>query len=156
MRKVHRSALVPYSADDMFALVDDIESYPEFLPWCSDAEVHERSGATVEATLELHRGAISKHFRTKNTAEAKRAIEIALLDGPFRHLAGRWQFQQLGDSGSKVSLDFEFEFASRTIDKIFGAFFEEICNTLVDAFTRRAEAAYGPAQRIEAASNKDE
>jgi ribosome-associated toxin RatA of RatAB toxin-antitoxin module len=143
MRRVQRSALVQYSAAQMFALVDGIESYPEFLPWCGSSEIHSREGDTVEATLSLRRGDISKHFRTRNTASAKEAIDMQLVDGPFRHLSGRWTFAQLGTSGSKVALDIEFEFANPVIDTLFGSFFEDTCNSLVDAFTRRADDVFG-------------
>ena len=127
----------------MFRLVDDIDSYAEFLPWCNHSEVLRRDGNVVEATLELHKGAISKTFTTRNVLREDEAIELALLDGPFRHLAGGWTFQALGDAGSKVSLELEFEFESRMVDMMFGAFFEETCSSLVDAFTRRAAEVYG-------------
>jgi ribosome-associated toxin RatA of RatAB toxin-antitoxin module len=127
----------------MFRLVDDIDSYAEFLPWCNHSEVLRRDGNVVEATLELHKGAISKTFTTRNVLREDEAIELELLDGPFRHLAGGWTFQALGDAGSKVSLELEFEFESRMVDMMFGAFFEETCSSLVDAFTRRAAEVYG-------------
>jgi len=127
----------------MFRLVDDVDSYAEFLPWCNHSEVLSRSDDTVEATLELHKGVASKSFTTRNTLSMDEAIDIELLGGPFRHLAGGWKFQSLGDEGSKVSLDLEFEFESRMIDMIFGAFFEETCNSLIDAFTRRAADVHG-------------
>jgi len=144
MRKVNRSALVPYRAENMYALVEDVDSYPLFLPWCNDVEVHFREGNVVEATLELHRGKISKRFRTRNTMQPKTSMDLELVDGPFRHLSGGWRFQPLGDSGSKVSLEMEFEFDSRMLDIMIGHFFEETCNSLVDAFTKRALAVYGP------------
>ena len=126
----------------MYSLVDDIESYSEFLPWCRHTEVHFRQGSIAEATLELHRGELSRQFRTRNTATAKSAIDMQLVDGPFRHLVGRWTFTQLGESGSKVALDLEFEFSNRAADLLFGAFFEDTCNSLVDAFTRRADTVF--------------
>lgn len=138
MRSVNRNALVPYSASDMFALVADVESYPSFLPWCSDVEVHLREGNVVEATLELHKGKISRRFRTRNTMTPDERMDLALVGGPFRHLEGGWVFKQLGDQGSKVSLLLDFEFDSRTLDVIIGRYFEDICNQLVDAFTQRA------------------
>lgn len=143
MRSVQRSALVPHAAVDMFSLVDDIESYPQFLPWCKSSEVHTRQDNIVEATLELQRGGLSKKFRTRNTATENAAIEMALVDGPFSHLAGRWVFTQLGDSGSKVQLDLDFEFSNNAIDVLFGRFFEDTCNSLVDAFTQRADSVFG-------------
>lgn len=143
MRQVHRSALVPHPADNMFSLVDDIESYPEFLPWCRGARIHSREEAMVDASLELHLGELSREFRTRNTASDRSSITMELVDGPFRHLAGQWVFTPLGDAGSKVALDLEFEFRNPVVDRMFGAIFEETCNSLVDAFTRRADAVFG-------------
>jgi ribosome-associated toxin RatA of RatAB toxin-antitoxin module len=127
----------------MFNLVDDVNSYEDFLPWCNHSEILSRNDDTVDATLELHKGAISKTFTTRNTLKQNEAIELELLGGPFRHLAGGWTFQSFGDDGSKVTLELEFEFESRMADMMFGAFFEETCNSLVDAFTKRAAAVYG-------------
>lgn len=143
MRKVNRSAIVPYSAREMFVLVDDVEAYPEFLPWCNQAEVHNRADDSVEATLELHKGSVSNKFTTRNTRREFEEIGLALIGGPFRHLAGGWRFEELGDDGCKVLLELDFEFESRLVDMMFGSFFEEICNSLVDAFTKRAEAVFG-------------
>ncbi len=145
MRKVNRSALVPYTPEKMFALVADIEAYPSFLPWCRSARVDTRSGDFVEATLEFGRGGISKSFRTRNTLREPDLITLELVAGPFRHLAGAWSFRELGAGGSKVALDLDFEFESRMTDIVLGSFFEEICNSLVDAFTRRAFDVYGNA-----------
>lgn len=142
MRSVSRSALIPYSADDMYALVDDIDSYPIFLPWCSDVEVHYRQDNVVEATLELHKGKLSKRFRTRNTLHPTQAIDIELVGGPFRYLSGGWTFTPLGEAGSKVALELEFEFDSRALDLMIGAFFEDTLNSLVDAFTQRAQVVY--------------
>jgi ribosome-associated toxin RatA of RatAB toxin-antitoxin module len=143
VRKVNRSALVPYSAREMFMLVDDVESYPKFLPWCNDAEVHNRSGNTVEATLELHKGSLSNHFTTLNTRHEFERIDLALIGGPFRHLQGGWRFTDLGEEGCKVALELDFEFESRFVDLMFGAYFEQTCNALVDAFTKRAREIFG-------------
>ncbi len=143
MRKVNRSAIVPFSASEMYALVEDIEAYPDFLPWCESTVVHKRDGGVVEATLEIHRAGISKSFTTRNTNRQDESIGLALIGGPFRQLSGGWVFQALGDSGCKVALELEFEFESRLVDMMFGSFFEDICNSLVDAFTKRAEAVFG-------------
>jgi ribosome-associated toxin RatA of RatAB toxin-antitoxin module len=142
MRKVLRSALVPYSAAQMYALVKDVEAYPSFLPWCNDAEVHIREETFIEASLELHRGRISKRFRTRNVLKENESLGIALVGGPFKHMSGGWIFQQLSDAGSKVELDLQFEFESRATDIIFGRFFENTCNSLVDSFTQRAAKIY--------------
>jgi ribosome-associated toxin RatA of RatAB toxin-antitoxin module len=142
MRKVHRSALVPYSAAQMYTLVKDVEAYPSFLPWCNDAEVHIREESFIEASLELHRGRISKKFRTRNVLKENESLGIALVGGPFRHMSGGWTFRQLSDAGSKVENELQFEFESRATDIIFGRFFENTCNSLVDSFTQRAAKIY--------------
>ena len=127
----------------MFALVDNVSAYPEFLPWCNSAEVHSRTADTVEATLELQKGTLSKSFTTRNQRREFESIDLELVDGPFEHLSGGWRFKDLGDEGSKVSLELEFEFRSRAVDLVFGSFFEETCNALVDAFSKRAAVVYG-------------
>ncbi|MDZ7643782.1 MAG: type II toxin-antitoxin system RatA family toxin [Woeseiaceae bacterium] len=142
MRSVRRSALVPYSAEQMFRLVDDIESYPSFLPWCTDARIVRRDGTTVEATLEMSRAGLTRSFTTRNRRSEFDSIDLALAGGPFRHLEGTWRFQALREDACKVTLDLDFEFESRVLDMMLGAFFEETCNSLVDAFTRRAAAVY--------------
>ena len=146
MRKVSRSALVPYSAREMFVLVDDVEAYPEFLPWCNDAQVRNRCDDTVEATLELHKGAMSNHFTTLNTRHEFTAIELSLVGGPFKYLEGGCQFKDLGVDGSKVILELDFQFKSMLVDMMFGAFFEDTCNSMVDAFARRAVQIFGKRQ----------
>jgi ribosome-associated toxin RatA of RatAB toxin-antitoxin module len=144
MRKVNRSALVPYSAREMFSLVDDVESYPQFVPWCNDAAVESRSDDSVVATLELHKGPISKHFTTRNTRRGFEAIDMELVGGPFRQLTGGWRFRDIENQGCRVSLELEFEFESRLVDMMFGAFFKDAGDSLVDAFTTRAREIYGP------------
>lgn len=131
----------------MYALVADVESYPQFLPWCSDVEVHSRSEDIVEASLELQRAGLKKRFRTRNVLTPEQSISLELVGGPFRHLSGGWQFMPLGDAGSKVALELEFEFDNKALDLMMGAFFEDTCNSLVEAFTERAAAIYGPASR---------
>lgn len=143
MRRISRSALVPYSAGDIYRLVDDIDAYPAFLPWCETAEVLERDADHVTAKLGFARGGLSRTFTTRNQLSPTEGIDLSLVDGPFRSLAGQWSFQQLGDGGSKVSLDLEFQLESRIADMLIGPFFEEICNRLVDAFSKRAEQVYG-------------
>lgn len=143
MRKVSRSALVPYSAIQMYALVEDVEAYPSFLPWCSGATVHSKDGNSVDASLEIRRGGLVKTFRTRNTLQPGAAIDIALVDGPFKYLRGNWLFQSVGDSGSKISIEMDFEFTSFLVDAVFGRFFESTCASMIDSFTRRAQEIYG-------------
>ena len=104
--------------------------------------MHIRREDFIEASLELHRGRISKRFRTRNLLRENESLGIELVGGPFRHMSGGWVFQQLGDSGSKVTLDLEFEFENRATDVILGRFFEHTCNSLVDSFTKRAAQMY--------------
>jgi ribosome-associated toxin RatA of RatAB toxin-antitoxin module len=143
MRKVERSALVPYSSRVMFRLVDDVESYPDFLPWCSDAVIEEQENDATVATLELHKSGMTKRFTTRNSRRPYSAIDLALVGGPFRHLAGGWRFRDLGEGGCEVSLDVEFAFDNRLVDMMFGPFFEDTRKSLVDAFIRRAAEVYG-------------
>jgi ribosome-associated toxin RatA of RatAB toxin-antitoxin module len=143
MRKVNRSALVPYTAREMFGLVDDVESYPEFVPWCNHAAEESRVGSVVVATLELHKGPISKHFTTRNTLREFEAIDMELVGGPFRQLSGGWRFREIENQGCRVSLELDFEFENRVIDVMFGAFFKDAGDSLVDAFTNRARDVFG-------------
>lgn len=142
MHNVSRSALVPYTAAQMYELVKDVEAYPSFLPWCNDAIVHIRQPDCIEASLELHRHGISRRFRTRNALRENESLGIELVNGPFRRLSGGWQFRSLGDEGSKVSLEIEFEFESRALEMIFGRFFEKTCNALVYSFSERASHIY--------------
>lgn len=143
MRKVSRSALVPYSAEQMYVLVEDVESYPQFLPWCGNATLHWRDGDVLEGSVEMHVAGLRRRFRTRNRMREYEAIEMELVDGPFSHLSGGWQFKSLDHLGCKVSLQVEFEIESRTTNRLLGRYFEDICNSLVDAFVRRAEGIYG-------------
>jgi ribosome-associated toxin RatA of RatAB toxin-antitoxin module len=143
VRQVNRSALVPYSAQQMYVLVEDVVAYPDFLPWCTGATLHSRDAEIIEASLELQRGGIKKSFRTRNFLQPGSALGIALVGGPFRHLDGGWLFQQLGEDGSKVSLELAFEFENRVTDALFGRYFEDTCNSLIDSFIKRADSIYG-------------
>ena len=143
MRRVSRSALVPYSAEQMYVLVEDVETYPQFLPWCGDATLHWRDGDVLEGSVEMHIAGLRRSFRTRNRMREFEAIEMELVDGPFSHLSGGWQFKALDQLGCKVSLEVEFEIKSRTTNRLLGRYFEDICNSLVDAFVRRAEHIYG-------------
>jgi ribosome-associated toxin RatA of RatAB toxin-antitoxin module len=143
MRKVSRSALVPYSAEQMYVLVEDVESYPDFLPWCGGAVLHWRDGDVLEGSVEMHLAGLRRSFRTRNRMREFEAIDMELVDGPFSHMSGGWHFAALDHLGCKVSLDVEFEVKSRTTNRLLGRYFEEICNSLVDAFVRRAEDIYG-------------
>jgi ribosome-associated toxin RatA of RatAB toxin-antitoxin module len=140
---IQKTALVPYTPSEMFVLISDIESYPQFLPWCSGARVRPISEDDLEATIDISKAGVEKSFTTHNRHQVNKMIEMRLVEGPFRRLDGYWRFDPLGDSGCKVSLDLEFEFASRMLDMVVGPIFSQIANTLVDAFHKRAIGIYG-------------
>jgi len=143
MRKIQKSALVPYTVAQMFALVDDIASYAEFLPWCSKSVVMVRSIDIVEAELTISYGQMNKTFTTRNINTPDTSIEMLLIEGPFKHLNGHWEFVMLGNEGCKVSLNLSFEFSNKLLDMTIGPVFSQIANSLVDAFTERAGKVYG-------------
>lgn len=143
MYSVLKSALVPYDAMQMYRLVADVEAYPRFLPWCRSVRVLERNGAHVRATLELAKGPVHRSFTTVNRMLEGERIEMRLEEGPFRHLHGHWEFLPLGDEGSKVTLEMDFDFSSRLLAVTVGPVFHEIANRLVDAFLERAMQVYG-------------
>lgn len=143
MKKINKHALVPYTATQMFMLVDDVASYPEFLPWCSGTTVLSRTEDEVRASLDISHSGLHKSFTTLNRLQSGKMIEMRLLEGPFKHLQGFWRFEALGDEGCKVSLDLEFEFANMLVGLTFGPVFGQMAGTLVDAFTKRAKQIYG-------------
>lgn len=143
MRQVKRSAIVPYSATQMYDLVADVERYPEFLPWCTAAEVLSREGEDVTARLALARGRARAQFTTRNRLVASQFLEMHLLEGPFKALEGRWDFRGIGEAGSRVELSMSFETLGSLTGIVLGPVFEGICNQLVDAFGRRARQMYG-------------
>ncbi len=142
MRTVRRSARVRYSASQMFALVDDIASYPEFLSWCQRATIQRRTNDLVEATLEVGLGGVFKQFSTQNRLEPPQRIEIKLLEGPFRSLEGAWTFNDQDDGGCEVNLALDFEVAHTPLDMIFAVLFEEVARAQMAAFIARAETVY--------------
>ena len=143
MRTVRRSAQVPFSAEQMFDLVDDITSYPEFLSWCQSATVQRRTEDLAEATLEVGVAGVQKQFSTRNRLDRPHRIEIQLLKGPFRSLEGAWTFDDHDEGGSEVGLILHFEVAASPLQMVFGVLFEEIVRSQVTAFTDRAKAKYG-------------
>ena len=143
LQSVSRSALVPYAASDMYALVADVQQYPEFLPWCREARVLEPGEETVEARLEIGRGPLRKTFTTRNVMTRDSRIDIELVDGPFKHLQGCWRFVALDGAGCRVVLDLEFELSNAVLRRTLGPLFSEMAETMVDAFCRRARQLYG-------------
>lgn len=143
MPVVNRSALVPFSAAQMFELVDDIERYPSFLPWCRSAREWNRTEDEVRASIEMQRGPLHRTFTTQNRLQRNKMIEMRLVEGPFRHLEGFWRFGEIDENSSRVALDLEYEFSSRLIQLAIGPVFAQITDALVDAFCERARALHG-------------
>ncbi|MHB1948367.1 MAG: type II toxin-antitoxin system RatA family toxin [Gammaproteobacteria bacterium] len=143
MTIIKRNALVSYTSRQMFELVDAVEEYPRFLPWCRSSHIISRSATEVEATLEIAWSGMHKNFTTRNHLYPHERIDITLVSGPFKHLEGRWSFIPLGDQGCKVNMELEFEFAGHIFDKLFQPVFNHIANSLVEAFVKRALEVYG-------------
>jgi ribosome-associated toxin RatA of RatAB toxin-antitoxin module len=144
MTIITRSALVLYSPDKMFDLVNDVESYPSFLPWCRSSTVVSKADDEVVASLDLAKGGIHHVFTTRNTLTHNETIKITLVNGPFEHLEGLWQFDMIGDNqGCRVTLNMDFEFSNRIISMALGPIFTQISGSLVDAFCKRAQDIYG-------------
>jgi ribosome-associated toxin RatA of RatAB toxin-antitoxin module len=143
MTVVEKSALVKFSARQMFDLVNDIEAYPRFLPWCSGSRILKREGDIVEAELLISKGGFKKSFSTRNIIDEGGRITVSLLEGPFSYLEGTWDFMPLREDASKISLNLEFEMPGLLANLAFGAVFNQICNTMVSSFTQRAKEIYG-------------
>lgn len=142
MEVIKRSALVPFSAEQMYLLVDDIESYPEFVPNCKTAKITQRDEYKVCATLEVAKSGIAKSFSTQNTLIPNQKIHMELLDGPFKHLSGEWQFKPLAEDACKIELNLEFEFSNKLASMAFAGIFNQLIQSMVTAFTDRAKKIY--------------
>lgn len=143
MNVIKRSTIVVYSPRQMFELVNNIEDYPRFLPWCASSTILHRDEKKVEATLAIVWSGIHKSFTTRNHLQSDKQIEITLVEGPFRHFEGRWKFFSQGEQGCVVDLELKFDLAGRLIDKLFQPIFNHIANSLVDLFCKRAAEIYG-------------
>lgn len=137
MKRIARSAIVEHSAERMFALVDDIESYPRFLPWCRAASVDERTPASVRATLSVGMRGLNQTFSTRNELHPPGAMDMRLVKGPFRHFAASWRFKPLSTQACSVEFSLEYEMAG-PLARMLEPLFDHIADTMVDAFTRRA------------------
>src|SRR3984957_5172434 len=142
MQIVERSALVTYTAAQMFALVNDVARYPEFLPWCVGARVEEGSAVERVAALKVARGVLKTEFTPRNRLGLDARIHMQRMHGPFRDLPGEWRFEPIGTRGSRVYFRMEFEFKNRLSAAAFNAVFESLCGTIVDAFVLRAQTIY--------------
>lgn len=142
MPTLEQSALVPYTAQQMYQLVNDVESYPEFLPWCSGGTVVEEGDDFRVARVDIRKGPVRQHFTTRNDLKPGEEINLSLVEGPFNHLQGQWNFSAIGDNGCRVTFNTQFSFGNVVMEKTVGPVFNEICKRLVDAFVARAKQVY--------------
>jgi ribosome-associated toxin RatA of RatAB toxin-antitoxin module len=142
MKRIARSAIVEHSAEEMFALVDDIESYPRFLPWCAAAKVDERTPTGVRSTMTMGMRGLRQSFTTQNENRPGESIELRLVKGPFQRFAGAWRFKPLSGEACNIEFSLEYEMAG-ALSRILEPLFDSIADTMVDAFARRADAVYG-------------
>jgi ribosome-associated toxin RatA of RatAB toxin-antitoxin module len=143
MHRIERSVLVPYSAERMFRLVENVDDYPQFLPWCPASRARPLPDGSVEATIEIAYRGVRSRFTTRNVADPPREIRITLVDGPFRRLTGHWHFLELPQQACKVSVQLQYQFAAGILGRLIAPVFETVAGSLIDAFARRAEALYG-------------
>ena len=141
MKRIERSAIVPHGADQVYALVADIESYPRFLPWCAGAQVR-RGAEGVTATLQVGVKGLQQSFTTRNENKPGEAIDMHLVEGPFRRFAAAWRFKPLGPRACNIEFFMEYEFSSRAAGSLLEGLFAKMADTMVDAFSRRADEIY--------------
>jgi ribosome-associated toxin RatA of RatAB toxin-antitoxin module len=142
MPQISRSALVPYSVEQMYKLVNDVKSYPDFLPGCVGSRVLSSGNNEMTASVDVAKAGISKTFVTHNTLSDNKSISMQLVDGPFRKLMGGWHFTPLSEDACKVELHLDFEFTNKLIELAFGKVFKELAGNMVQAFTQRAREIY--------------
>ena len=138
-----RSAIVEHSAEQVYRLVEDIESYPSFLPWCLAARVHERGAASTRATLTVGMPGLRQSFTTRNDNRSGQSIDLHLVEGPFKTFAAAWRFHPLSPRACRIEFTLRYEFSSRALSRLLEPLFNGIANSMVDAFTRRADERYG-------------
>ncbi|MFN3884931.1 MAG: type II toxin-antitoxin system RatA family toxin [Rhodocyclaceae bacterium] len=143
MSRVEKSVLIMRTPEQMFALVDQVEDYPHFLPWCGGVEVLERTHDKTAARIHIHYRGIRAHFATENSKEPPYLMKLAFREGPFRRLDGSWRFTRLGDRGCKIEFHLNYEFSNKLLEKALGPVFGHIVNTFVDSFVKRAHQIHG-------------
>lgn len=143
MLNVNKTVIVPYTPEQMFKLVDDVENYKHYLPWCTHSEERERTDNTLVGAVYLEYLKVKTHWVTKNTNTPFSKIEMALVDGPFKALTGEWEFIPLGDSGCKIIFNLHYKFESIIIEKIIGPVFSFVSKNIVDCFIKEANKKYG-------------
>jgi ribosome-associated toxin RatA of RatAB toxin-antitoxin module len=143
MAVVHKTVLLGYSAEQMFALVDRVEDYPQFLPWCGGVEVKDREESRLIATLKINFHGVRQSFTTENTNVRPSSMTMRLLEGPFKHLNGTWNFKPLREDACRIDFDLQYEFSNKLIEGVIGPVFNMIATSFVDSFSKRAEVVYG-------------
>jgi len=143
MAEIEKTVSVEYSTNQMFALVDAVEDYPKFLPWCGGASVDIQDDQVIHATVKINYYHVKHSFTTENTRQPPNLIQMRLLDGPFKHLDGHWRFISLSDNVCKIEFHLHYTFSNRLLEKIFGPIFYMIANSFVESFIERADATYG-------------
>ena len=143
MTEISKTTLVPYTSNEMYVLVNDIESYPSFLPWCTEAKILSQQEESLTATLSMALGKIKQSFTTENTMQDGSRIDIQLIEGPFKHLSGYWRFIQEDEQSCHIHLHMHFEFKNKIIKHTLGKAFYKVMDTLVDSFVQRAQQVYG-------------
>jgi ribosome-associated toxin RatA of RatAB toxin-antitoxin module len=144
MTTITRSALVLFTPEQMFDLVNDVEQYPAFLPWCRSSAIIAKSDTEITASLDLAKGGIHHEFTTRNELVRGHSISINLVNGPFKHLTGHWTFEMIGNNqGCRITLAMDFDFSNKLISLTLDPIFTQISGSLVDAFCKRAQEIYG-------------
>jgi ribosome-associated toxin RatA of RatAB toxin-antitoxin module len=143
MAIVHKSVLLAFSAEQMFALVERVEDYPLFLPWCGGVTVREREADRLIATLTINYHGVKQSFTTENINLPPTSMKMALVEGPFKQLHGTWSFKPLRADACKIDFELDYEFSNRVLDSVIGPVFSIIANSFVDSFCKRAEVVYG-------------
>ena len=143
MHRISKSAIVPYTPQQMFELVYNINDYSQFLNWCDSSSILNQSDNQITASVEINKGGIKQTFSTLNTLTPYKSIAMELVDGPFDVLSGEWRFEPLGDNAAKIHLDLQFKFKSMLIDMTLSPVFKNIANSQLDSFVERAKYIYG-------------
>ncbi len=143
MPTIHKSKVEPYSVEQMFNLVNDVESYPNYLPWCKNVQILSQGDNSMNVKVEVAKGPLNKVFTTQNTLIQNKSISMRLLNGPFKYLEGEWSFESIDNNQCKITFDLNFELALGPFSKMLNPIFESLYSSLIKAFTDRARQLYG-------------
>ncbi|MEM9243700.1 MAG: type II toxin-antitoxin system RatA family toxin [Pseudomonadota bacterium] len=150
MTNFHRHVIVPYTAGQMYELVNDVASYPSFLPWCSGTHILDQSDARMTAAIEVSAKGMQRSFTTRNFLTTHEKIEMTLVEGPFKHFSSLWQFKERDDGCCEITFDMSFAFTNRIMTMLLGKLFHRAATSMVEAFIQRADVLYGKAAGMQA------